>query len=204
MGSRKENLLLRNFSERFGHRPIRNLAVLVECIATLLLAVAITPAMSAQSQPPSSALKPELQPLSFFIGHWSCAGEFPASHKPISSRISISPDLDGSWLAFRWDDNPPNQFHALELWGFDKSEHHFTNSIYNNFGGVYLYNSAGWIGDQLTWGPRDLPPNSPIAREQYVIERKSTKEFVISWEIVRKSQPQQQWAVGDRLTCHRG
>jgi hypothetical protein len=186
--------------KRFTHRSVLAFFALLPFIALSVIAVLGAPANKTQDQTPTSALKPDLQPLSFFIGHWSCAGEFPASHKPISSHISISSDLDGSWLAFRWDDNPPNQFHALELWGFDKIEHHFTNSIYNNFGGVYLYNSAGWLGDQLTWGPRDLPPNLPIAREQYVIDRKSTKEFVISWEIVRKSQTQ--WTVGDRLTCH--
>lgn len=187
--------------KRLTHRSVLALSALLAFIALSVVAVLAAPANKTQDQPQSSALKPELQPLSYFVGHWSCAGEFPASHKPISSRISISPDLDGSWVAFRWDDNLPNQFHALELWGFDKTEHHFTNSIYNNFGGVYLYNSAGWIGDELTWSPRDLPPNSPIAREQYVIDRKSAKEFVISWEIVRNSKAQQQWTVGDRLTC---
>ena len=194
---------MRNLSERFGHRAIAKLAVLRGCIAALLIAVAIAPPLHAQSQHPSSALKPELQSLTYFIGDWSCAGEFPASHKSISSHISISSDLDGSWLSFRWDDGPPSQFHALELWGFDKTERHFTNSIYDNFGGMRIFQSAGWVGDELTWGPRDLAPGAPIAKERFVIDRKSTKEFVISWEIVRKSQAQQ-WIVGDRLTCRAG
>jgi hypothetical protein len=166
----------------------------------VFLAATVLPPSRAQSQSASSALKPELEPLSYFLGQWGCAGEFPASHKLISSRIVFSPELDGSWLAFRWDDNPPNQFHALELWGVDKTTHHFTNSIYDNFGGMRIFQSAGWIRDQLIWGPRDLPPNSPIASEQFVIDRKSKKEFVISWE-VRKTQAQQQWIVGDTLTC---
>jgi hypothetical protein len=191
---------LRKFLERLGRYLPSKFVVLAECFAALLLAVAIAPPLHAQSQQPSSTLKPELQPLSYFIGQWTCSGEFPASHKTISSRIVFSPDLDGSWLSFRWDDHPPNQFHALELWGFDKTAHHFTNSIYDNFGGARIFHSAGWIGDQLTWGPRDLPSNAPIASERFVIDRKSTKEFAISWEIVRKPQPQQ-WTVGDRLTC---
>jgi hypothetical protein len=201
--TRKENPFLRKFPKRLGHRSSTKLAVLLECIAALLLAVA--PALNAQSQQPSSTLKPELQSLSYFLGQWSCDGEFPSSHKPISSRIVFSPELDGSWLSFRWDDNPPSQFHALELWGFDKTAKHFTNSIYDNFGGARIFHSAGWVADELTWGPRDLPANAPVSSERFVIDRKSTKEFVISWEIVPKSQAQQQqqqqWVVGDRLTC---
>jgi hypothetical protein len=107
-------------------------------------------ALNAQSQNPSSALKPELRPLSYSIGQWSCEGEFVAAKKPISSRISISSDLDGSWLAFRWDDNAPHVFHALELWGFDKAANRFTNFVPDNFGGVRLFNSPGEEGDTLT------------------------------------------------------
>lgn len=187
-------------SERSYRFTTAGLAVLLECVAALLLFGMITPALNAQQQS-SPTLKPELQSLSYFIGHWSCSGEFPASHKSISSHIAVSPDLDGSWLSFRWDDNPPSQFHALEIWGFDKTERNFTNAIYDNFGGMRIFHSSGWVADELTWGPRDLPANSPIASEQFVIDRKSKKEFVISWE-VRKPQTQQ-WIVGDQLTCHR-
>lgn len=157
------------------------------------------PRAIAQStaSPAADAPKPELQPLSFFVGQWACAGEFAASKKPISSRISVSSDLGGSWLAFRWDDNAPNVFHALELWGFDKSAHHFTNFVHDNFGGVRLFTSPGWDGDKLIW-MGDALANPPGANQRFVIERKSSKEFVITWQ-VRK--PQADWVTGDSLTC---
>jgi hypothetical protein len=155
----------------------------------------------ASSQSPASTasndVRPELQPLSFFIGHWDCSGEFTASKKQISSRITISPDLDGSWLAFRWDDNAPNVFHALELWGFDKSAHHFTNFIHDNFGGVRLFTSPGWDADTFIW-TGDALANPPTANQRFVIERKPPSKFVITWQ-VRK--PQSDWVTGDSLTC---
>ncbi len=185
-------------SQRFGRWFVRaRLAVLLPFMAALFLAALAAPAMKAQVQNSSPALKPELQPLSFFIGQWACAGEFVATKKPITSRISVSPDLDGSWLAFRWDDNAPNVFHALELWGFDKAANHFTNFIHDNFGGVRLLNSSGWDGDTLIW-IGDALANPPATNQRFVIARKSPKEFIISWE-VRK--PQADWVVGDRLTC---
>jgi hypothetical protein len=110
----------------------------------------------------------------------------PGAKKPIAAHIAIAADLDGSWLAFRWDDKAPNRFHALELWGFDKAANHFTNFIYDNFGGVRQFNSAGWEGDTLTWTGNTLA-TPPALNERFVIERKSPKEFVISYG-VRKQQ----------------
>lgn len=164
-------------------------------------AVAQTPGAAAAAQPVAAGptLKPELAPLSFFIGRWSCSGEFTASKKPISSHISVVPDLDGALIAFRWDDNPPNQFHALELWGFDKTGKKFQNSIHDNFGGLRLFDSPGWEGETLTWtGDRLAAPADPGQR--FVIERKSATEFVISWQ-VRKAGAD--WTTGDRLSCRR-
>jgi hypothetical protein len=156
-------------------------------------------AVSQAGEPPSSVLGPELQPFASFPGQWSCAGEFTASKKPIAARLVFSADLEGSWLALRWDDDAPNQFHALELWGFDRTAHQFSNSIYDSFGGVRTFESRGWAGDTLIWS-RELPPNQPFVSERFVIERETPGEFVISWE-VRK--PRADWTTGDRLTCQR-
>lgn len=188
---------MKTFSEPLRRRTGTPSVALLPVISALFCIVAIAPALNGQSQTPSSVLKPELQPLSYFIGQWSCQGEFVATKKPISSRVSVSSDLDGSWLAFRWDDNAPNVFHALELWGFDKSANHFMNFIHDNFGGVRLFTAPGWGGETLTWTGNALP--HPSLGERFVIERNSPKQFVISWE-VHKPQAQQ-WTVGDRLTC---
>lgn len=119
------------------------------------------------------------------------------SKKLIAAHIAIAADVDGSWLTFRWDDKAPNRFHALELWGFDKTANHFTNFVYDNLGGARLFQSAGWEGDTLTWTGNALT-SPPAANERFVIERKSPKEFVISYD-TRK--PQADWATGDHLTC---
>jgi hypothetical protein len=148
--------------------------------------------------PAGVAVKAEIEPLSFFIGQWNCEGEFVASKKPIASHIAVVPDLDGSWLTFRWDDKTPNQFHALELWGFDKTTKHFTNFIHDNFGGARLFDSPGWDGDTLIW-TGDVLASPSALNQRFVIERKPlTREFVISWQ-VRK--PDADWTTGDRLTC---
>jgi hypothetical protein len=166
---------------------------------TLLVLVVLARQMKGQTPAPGAprALKPEIQPLAYFLGKWNCDGEFIASKKPIAAHISTTPDLDGSWIAFRWTDREPSPFHALELFGFDKAANHFTNFIHDNFGGVRLFNSPGWEADMLTWTGNLLAAPAP-PNERFVIERKSAKEFAITWE-TRK--PQADWAAGDRLTC---
>jgi hypothetical protein len=163
----------------------------------VVLAVAAPRMNSQTSASAAPALKPEMQPLAYFLGEWNCEGEFTASKKPIAAHVSTTPDLDGSWIAFRWTDKAPSPFHALELFGYDKTAKHFSNFIYDNFGGVRLFNSPGWEADTLTWTGNMLAA-SAAPSERFVIERKSAKEFVITWE-TRK--PPADWNADDRLTC---
>jgi hypothetical protein len=185
----------RNIPRRM-HFKIATLAVLLAVFVALLIAA---PQMNSQT-PASSApspLKPEMQPLAYFLGEWNCEGEFIASKKPIAAHISTTPDLDGAWIAFRWTDQPPSPFHALELFGYDKAGKHFVNFIHDNFGGVRMFNSPGWEAETLTWTGNMLSA-SAAPSERFVIERKSAKEFVITWETRR---PEADWKAGDRLTC---
>ncbi len=189
-----------NRFESFGNGMYRKrfrvatFAVLLTLIVVLSI---VAPRMSGQTAAAASALKPEMQALSFFLGEWNCDGEFIASKKPIAAHISTTPDLDGSWIAFRWTDRAPSPFHALELFGYDKAAKHFSNFIYDNFGGVRAFDLPGWDADAFTWTGTALSA-SAAASERFVIERKSAKEFVITWE-TRK--PQADWNAGDRLTC---
>lgn len=164
-------------------------------VASLFLSCGARAQSSAPNSPP--ALSSALESFAYFAGQWDCEGEFVAVKKPTAAQISIAADLGGSVLSFRWDDKPPNRFHALELWGFDKTANHFTNFIHDNFGGIRQFNSAGWEGDTLTWTGNVLA-TPPAANERFVLQRKSAKEFVISYD-TRKAQAD--WATIDRLTC---
>ncbi len=187
-----------SFGKAAGHRPFA-IAAFATSLTLLLMLVVATSKSNSQTTVSGAAamLKPDMYPLAFFLGEWNCEGEFIASKKPIAAHISTTPDLDGSWIAFRWTDRDPSPFHALELFGYDKTTHHFTNFIHDNFGGVRMFNSPGWEADTLTWTGNALATSAPPS-ERFVIERKSAKEFVITWE-TRKTQAD--WTPGDRLTC---
>lgn len=182
--------------------------VLALLCATLLVA----PRSRAQAQPPpqpvtgsSTAapppLKSELQPLAFSWGSGIATGNSLRQRNRSRRTIGIAPDLDGSWLVFRWDDKAPNRFHAVEFWGYNKAAKHFSNFVYDNFGGARLFESKGWDADTLTWsGDMLSPPSGAEAQlnQRFVLERKSPKEFVISYDT---HKPQADWSTMDRLTC---
>jgi len=168
-------------------------------VLTSLAVILATPVTAADAQAPPALLSPELQSFAYFLGQWSCAGEFTSSRKPISSKVVFFADLAGSWLVFRWDDNAPNRFHAVEYWGFDRATRHFSNSIYDSAGGMRILDSVGWAADTLLWS-HDFPAGGPLVSERFVIERKATDAFVISWDVRR---PETEWVTGDRLTCRR-
>jgi hypothetical protein len=169
-------------------------ALLLGFISAAILASAAKSPAPRQSQTSAAAA---IQPLAYFVGQWNCDGHFTSNNQPISATITAALDLQNSWLNFRWDDKAPSQFHALELWGFNKTAKQFTNFTYDNFGGVRMFTSPGWDGDTLTWlGDALADPNNP--NQRFVIARKSSKEFVITWQT---HQPQGDWRTGDELTC---
>lgn len=143
-------------------------------------------------------LKKEIEPLASFLGQWECTGTFAKSGKPISSALKISADLDGAWVIVRHDDHSPNQFHALELWGFDKSAHQFENSVFDNFSGSRKFVSPGWNGTQFIWTRADVAPDA--ATERFLFDLLPSGRLRITWQVKR---PKEDWIVGDTLTCVR-
>jgi hypothetical protein len=173
---------------------LATISLLATFIAAAMLASAAREPQPRQSQTSAAAA---IQPLSFFAGQWNCDGHFTSNNQPISATISASLDLQDSWLSFRWDDKAPSQFHALEMWGFDKSSKQFRNFIYDNFGGVRMFTSGGWDAETWIW-LGDALADSAHPNQRFVIARKSPKEFVITWQT---HQPQGDWRTGDELAC---
>jgi hypothetical protein len=153
-------------------------------------------AAGPRSQRAQAPLKEEISSLLPVLGLWDWDGTFARTGKQISSSISFAPVLEGAWVRMQQDDRPPNQFHALEMWGFDENAKQFTNFIYDNFGGVRSFTSPGWSGKQLVWTGETSPQQT---RERFIFEQSSGSALVVTWQ-VRKGEGD--WVVGDTLTCH--
>jgi hypothetical protein len=143
-------------------------------------------------------LNKEIEPLAPFLGEWECSGTFAKSGKTISSALKISADLDGAWLLVRQDDHPPNQFHALELWGYDKSAHHFENSVFDNFSGSRKFISPGWNGTQFIWTRSEVAPDA--VTERFLFDLQPSGKLQIAWQV---KKPKEDWIGGDTLVCQK-
>jgi hypothetical protein len=142
--------------------------------------------------------KKEIELLAPLLGEWECSGTFAKSGKPISSGLNISADLDGAWIIVRHDDHPPNQFHALELWGYDKTAHQFENSVFDNFSGSRKFVSPGWNGTQFIWTRSDVAPDA--VTERFLFDRQHSCKLQITWQV---KKPKEDWIVGDTLVCRK-
>jgi hypothetical protein len=171
------------------------------CLAAITLSahqdakVAATPQVSPLDSP--IKLKTPIESFSPFQGKWTCDGVFPKSGKRIDSQIVFAPDLEGAWLAVRHDDMPPDRFHALELWGYDSATKNLVAFIYDNFGGVRKFTSAGPANDQLIWKGESTKADPPIT-ERFIFNFKDPGQLIVNYEVERGSAD---WVIGDTLTC---
>lgn len=167
-----------------------------------VFALSVTPmtfeAKQAKNPGPSEhKLKKEVAAFAPLQGQWSCAGVFPSNGKKIESKIAFVADLDGAGLVKRHDDLPPNVFHDADYWGFDSAAKQFVAYIYDNFGGVRKFSSAGWADSKLIW-LGEPSKSDPVRLERFVYQRDSPTQMEVNWEV---KQGAKDWAIGDTLTC---
>ena len=132
------------------------------------------------------------------VGQWKCRGQF-ANGKAITSSESFAPLFGGRWLLERHQDEPPFNYEAHALWGFDPRTAVFTLSIYDNFGGQRLFTSHGWQQGALTFEARPLL--SPPAHQERFIYKSAGAGYSVEYQILDHTGS---WKQGDALECRRG
>jgi hypothetical protein len=139
-----------------------------------------------------------LQLTQQFSGHWACGGHF-SNGKLISSAESFAPILGARFLAQEHSDNAPFTYNAHALWGYDQTQHLFTLSIYDNFGGQRLFTSSGWQDAALTFETHALL--APVTRQERFIYKSLTSDagYSVEYQVLDKSGT---WKMGDVLECH--
>jgi hypothetical protein len=165
---------------------------------SLIAAVAMSVVLSMNGQT-DSPLKPALSSLAYFQGGWSCDGHFFKVDRKISADLTFRSDLNGAWLVLRHDDRPPNQFHAMEFWGFDEAAKQYVAVITDSGGGLRWFTSPGWTEDRLVWTGDNLSFRQN-ATQRFTFVKKNAREFVMTYAAVRGEG---EWTSVDTLTCSR-
>jgi hypothetical protein len=136
---------------------------------------------------------PDMQPFRALVGHWTCAGSFASTGKPLAARIVIEWDEPTRSILYRHDDLPPNGFHAFELWGSAKGGG-YRASIADAYSGIRWLTSPGSEGGAVEWTRTD--GGVPIEKFRY--SDASPAGFRFEWFVFGKDgQPR----LGDSLQC---
>jgi hypothetical protein len=137
-----------------------------------------------------------LKPLLFFVGSWHCEGKFTESGKVITANLLFEPILNGKFLLFRHDDEPPFHYHAWSEWGWDSNANQFVSTIQDATGGIRVFRSSGWTDRTIRWSGGTLPDTSD---QQFVFERLDNDSFRVSYSY-RKNDS---WKSVDSSLCNR-
>ena len=99
----------------------------------LTASVFAIPSARTQSQTERPAA---IKTLDLFTGDWHCNGKFAANGKEISAKLHFEPVLDGKFVLFSHDDEPPFSYHAHAYWGWDAAAGELLSTIHDSAGGT--------------------------------------------------------------------
>jgi hypothetical protein len=158
-------------------------------LASLLVTFTV-PRLNAQSktEPPAG-----VKSLEFFTGDWHCDGKF-TNGKEISANLRFEPVLDGKFILFKHDDEPPFGYHAHSYWGWDQAAGQFISTIHDSTGGTRVFRSSGWKGTTLEWLGGDFPAK---ADQRFTFERLEENKFRVSYAYVKHDS----WVTVDSSVC---
>lgn len=135
----------------------------------------LTPNVRLRSQADSNI---STGPFTSFVGRWHCDRKFASNAKPIAANLVFESILDGKFMLFRHDDEPPFSYHAWSEWGWDASTRQFISTTQDSTGGIRLFVSPGWVGQILTWSGGSLPDSMD---QRFVFERLGDRKFRVSY-----------------------
>jgi hypothetical protein len=135
--------------------------------------------------------------ISHLSGSWKCSGHF-ANGKAISSSEVFAPVLGGRWLAEDHTDDPPFSYLAHALWGFDDAQNRLTLTVFDNFGGLRLFTSAGEVAAAYTF--QTTPLLFAPARQERFVYRLTNSGYAVEYQVLDATGI---WKMGDALDCVR-
>jgi len=181
----------------------------------LVFVSGFTLSVDAQNKPaPSPVPQQKIEPpvrlpkdlVDFFCGEWSGAGEF-ANGKKIEADAAFMPSLDDQWLVYRHADHAPGIYKAQGMWGYEYTSKTFVMILNDNFGGLRLFTSKGWVDGKLIFLKSDSlslqkTTTSPATRqERFIFERLTDESFKMTYETSTKGT---EWRMSDYLVFKKG
>lgn len=137
--------------------------------------------------------------INYFLGTWSGNGEFK-NGKKISADLTFKLSLDSNWIIYEHNDNPPNRYKALFVWGIDALSGQFVAYTFDNFNGHKSFTSNGWVDGKLILTTHEYFPNKGLIFQHFIYEKLSDASFKMTYET---STDAITWKLGDYLVFNK-
>lgn len=145
-----------------------------------LLAFALTSsavvAQTMEATPIPMQPKPDLTPMHYFVGTWSCS--FKSARRPTPQLFTSTARIDptGYWLVENSTLKPVSWFpHAstqLDMITYDPNAKRWVDVETDSLGGYDLSASGGWTGDTLVWKDLAFVPSRDVVSATVITLKK--------------------------------
>lgn len=140
-----------------------------------------------ESTPIPLPAKPNLAPLQFLVGTWSCSTKSSRRPSAYSSTSTFTMDPSGWWLNERTVTPGPRWFpHATTVYDkytYDSSAKRWADVTYGDLGAYGLATSPGMNGNTMVWHNEAFSPGNGISAQSDITMTKvsPTKTTATSW-----------------------
>lgn len=137
----------------------------------LLLAVfaTVAGAQTPQATPFPAPSKPNLKPLAYFNGSWTCPVYRSDTKAPRTIRLEVAFDPNGYWQnqkltapAAGWAKYAATE---IDKYTYDADAKRWIDVGYDDHGGYDYETSKGWKGNMLAWTDETFVPTKDVLSE---------------------------------------
>jgi len=123
-------------------------------LLSLIFAAVLAQVQVAAAPTPVPNPRPDLAPMMYFSGTWTCHQKLRGSDRPDTSTSSVV--MNGRWMKVH-DVAPPfdkyrrTSVNSDNYYGYDPELKQYVNVEVDDFGGYSVAYSPGWQGNKMIW-----------------------------------------------------
>ncbi|HEY1653606.1 MAG TPA: hypothetical protein VGF86_00665 [Candidatus Tumulicola sp.] len=150
----------------------------------LIFGLATVPLVSTAAPDPAptpvAMARPDLSPMTFLTGTWTCTQMLRGKPRPDTSTTTVG--MDGAWMITQDTAPPFDQYRTFAIKGttyttYDSATKQWIQTGVDSAGGYGTSTSPGWQGNVITWTAHTLDGTSGIDVLTKVSNTQTTDDF---------------------------
>jgi uncharacterized protein DUF1579 len=172
-----------------------------------MLNVPVGTVVDRQSPAPAHVEEEALRSLDFLVGCWDCEGTAEPSHlgpgHAIASTFELRRSLGDRWYRLQCVEQktPANPFpiEVMNHWGYDRARRALVRTFHASTGAWGTAESAGFVGDTLTWLGEISQANGERVRFRQIVTKTGPHSIDERMEVESGGA----WVLRGSLRCRR-